>query len=222
MQADDNQYSAALRVFMVPELLEQILLRCTLTDLLINIPRVCTHFKATIENSIKLQRPLFFQPVTDTVLYEMAFSHAPGYYTKPSDTKLCEPWPHPVVENPFLLELSNDFLIQFGDDLRKREVIERPEASWRRMLVTQPPLQFVRLHTQWCGCVICGRQCPNLTASAADAQGAKMEKAISEELTPLYRQFWLETNGASTAEAMGSDFSYAMSHTDATIDPHVG
>lgn len=51
----------AAAVFSVPELLEDILSRLPMTELLLS-QRVSKQFKATIEGSVKLQRALFFTP----------------------------------------------------------------------------------------------------------------------------------------------------------------
>jgi hypothetical protein len=54
--------SACSEVFRTPELMEKILLECSMTDLLCRTPRVSKGFKATIDDSISLQQTLFLAP----------------------------------------------------------------------------------------------------------------------------------------------------------------
>lgn len=111
----------------MPEVLEMILLKLPTQDLLINAQRVNSDFRDIIANSPKLQQKLFFR-------------------LKPTDS------PTKVRINPFLEKFFPTFLsskLSYGKDLHKfeetadehiTEVYEREEASWRRMLLAQPPL----------------------------------------------------------------------------------
>ncbi|KAJ7224031.1 hypothetical protein B0H12DRAFT_286447 [Mycena haematopus] len=117
---------AQVTVMSTPELLEHTLAHLSMRDLLITAPLVSkTWHSVTLTPT--LQRILFFQ--TDT-----NFS--------------CR------VENPLLAELFPPFFTSEASDhwsspnsksiesmswAKAPDVFRRPEASWRRMLVTQPP-----------------------------------------------------------------------------------
>ncbi|KAF7377267.1 F-box domain protein [Mycena sanguinolenta] len=119
--------TAQVTVISSPELLELTLAKLPMRDLLVTAPLVCKTWQA-ITLTPALQRLLFFQPDTS------------------SDR----------AENPLLVELFPPFFAP-GGPIRwswpDSEAIEsmpwskapdafkRAEASWRRMLVTQPPAQ---------------------------------------------------------------------------------
>lgn len=121
------------KVFLVPEFLEMILLEFDTRTLLVSAQRVCRLWREMIRSSIKLQAALFFKPV--------AQPPAPG---------------STPIRNPLLERVWREFFHskpQFASDrwpdewsrtlpmmTRKREeAYTRPEASWRRMLLHQPP-----------------------------------------------------------------------------------
>ncbi|KAJ7466750.1 hypothetical protein B0H11DRAFT_2047580 [Mycena galericulata] len=116
-------------VISTPELLELTLAQLPMRDLLITAPLVCKTWQA-ITFAPSLQRTLFFEP----------------------DPSSSEP-----VQNPLLAEMFPPF---FGPEGRDRwswpgtfsaimsmpwskapDAFSRKEASWRRMLVCQPPVQ---------------------------------------------------------------------------------
>ncbi|KAK0664965.1 hypothetical protein DIS24_g282 [Lasiodiplodia hormozganensis] len=137
-------------VLETPELLEHILAQLPMRDLLL-AQQVCRRFNSIIASSPTLQQALFFRPRPATAT------------PKPSSIKLLHyPGDEPVAEtwerNPLLASAfwpwfdrstpKSRFSAPFWDpdifstlplaDEQTRFAFLRPEASWRRMLLTQP------------------------------------------------------------------------------------
>ncbi|KAE8135354.1 hypothetical protein BDV38DRAFT_284989 [Aspergillus pseudotamarii] len=118
--ATQNAQDITLSTF---ELLELILLQLD-TQTLLTAQRICQAWSRIIQESVPIQKALFFIP-TDS---------------SSASTK---------VQNPLLAKMfpsffqSNPTLLASVDMLQRPEKLEayiRPEASWRRMLVQQPPI----------------------------------------------------------------------------------
>lgn len=108
-------------VLWIPELLEPILLCLDMRTLLTSAQCVCWYWHDTINRSKAIQEALFFQPV-----------------------KVHDPV-HPV-HNPLLQELfwptgSETPFLDVPPFLpeKRNKAFHRKEASWRRMLIRQPP-----------------------------------------------------------------------------------
>ncbi|KAJ7125345.1 hypothetical protein C8R44DRAFT_137047 [Mycena epipterygia] len=108
-------------VMSTPELLELTLAQLPMRDLLLSAPLVCKTWQA-ITLSPTVQRALFFQP---------------------------DPQSEPT-QNPLLAELFPPFFApepQQASSImsmpwsKAPDAFKREDASWRRMLVTQPPAQ---------------------------------------------------------------------------------
>ncbi|KAJ7744770.1 hypothetical protein DFH07DRAFT_834278 [Mycena maculata] len=130
-------------VLSTPELLDLLLTQLSMRDLLISAPLVSKKWQA-ITLGPAVQRALFFrpdplsQPTKNPLLVEMfsPFFVAPtkgesprGWPVKPADIKAM-PWS------------------------KAPEVFKHPDASWRRMLVAQPPAQTLVMkstQTSWGG-----------------------------------------------------------------------
>ncbi|KAJ7777947.1 hypothetical protein DFH07DRAFT_796782 [Mycena maculata] len=109
-----------------PELLELILAQLPIRDLLVTAPLVCTLWQSTTL-SPTLQRALFFEP---------------------------DPSSDPPIQNPLLVEVFPPFFAPADEGStvdsvmampwsKAPDAFKRAEASWRRMLVIQPPAQRV-------------------------------------------------------------------------------
>ncbi|KAF7353302.1 putative f-box domain protein [Mycena sanguinolenta] len=111
-------------VISTPELLELTLSHLPIRDLLLTAPLVCKTWLA-ITRTPALQRILFFEP-------------------DPSPRAAC-------THNPLLAQNVKD--IKSMPWSRVPDAFNRPEASWRRMLVSQPPPQktLVREIARWRG-----------------------------------------------------------------------
>ncbi|KAF4307148.1 hypothetical protein GTA08_BOTSDO06092 [Botryosphaeria dothidea] len=120
--------NASETVFNTTELLELILSFANLGDLL-SAQRTCQRWKAVIDGSIKLQRCLYILPdrrgadcygLNPLLVQRFRFSRdARGYLSVDTNTE----W--------------------------QERVLSCPSASWRRMLVSQPPEPFALVGPPW-------------------------------------------------------------------------
>ncbi|GME22633.1 f-box domain protein [Neofusicoccum parvum] len=162
------------QVFRTPELLELILLHLPMRDLLL-AQRVCQTFRTLVRTSPTLQQALFFKPLPATALPQPS---SPSYLrSHPSRKPTAESW----ERNPLLIpdfwpwfdrdDPTNKYspTLRDPDTLKtlplatERRVWLRPEASWRRMLVVQPPvgqLEMMRMfHGMSCDDLADGTLC---------------------------------------------------------------
>ncbi|KAF2469083.1 uncharacterized protein BDR25DRAFT_304620 [Lindgomyces ingoldianus] len=143
LEPNDTARKAVLSVF---ELIEQILLQLPMYDLLM-AQSVCTRWRTVILSSSRIQRDLYFLP-----------REVPSN-ASPADLK-----PNPVLAAAFeeVFEISKrrglyhiwqrDFTVRkaFCMEILLHstmdswtEEVKYKEASWRRMLMTQPPVSSV-------------------------------------------------------------------------------
>jgi hypothetical protein len=127
-------------VLATTEVLAVILFHLPPQDLLVAAPRVSKHWQSTIAACPHLQRALFFLPSP----------------SRPAGRPFC-PTPNPLLAAPFrpflsagAPELSMEGLLRCGlpiadasDGRRRHRAFARAGASWRRMLVSQPPPRVV-------------------------------------------------------------------------------
>lgn len=142
---DDNKFAACHRVFDVPELAESIFLQLDLYDITWTILCTCRSWKAIVDNSMKLQRLLFYRPISSTRLHyfgdfrqNQEDDETGRWSTSDQDPGIYKIYPH-----PFLSVMYRD-----TRDLNW-EAIRRPEASWRRALATQPPTTEIGFQWDW-------------------------------------------------------------------------
>lgn len=126
------------RVLSMLELLEAILLEVDLLTLLVSGQRVCQKWHALIHTSPSLQQALYFKPCTET-----ANNQPMSSYTK-SHPLLIRNFPNLLQQTWYLPEYA------LALDLarlptNKKESFLRKGASWRRMLLSQPPMNVLRL-----------------------------------------------------------------------------
>ncbi|ETS79386.1 hypothetical protein PFICI_09239 [Pestalotiopsis fici W106-1] len=139
-----NSKSAAAQALEITEILVLILRKVDMHTLLVSCPRVCRYWKASIDSFESLQRKLFFlkdelaTPTHNRLLakhFPFAFEHADApperdlrFFSR--TTKLIAP-KHDVTfpDLPWIRD--------------RQDAYRRPEASWRRMLVHQPPFPGV-------------------------------------------------------------------------------
>ncbi|KAF8144400.1 hypothetical protein K438DRAFT_1426589, partial [Mycena galopus ATCC 62051] len=115
-------------VLSIPELLELILVRLPMRDLLVTAPLVSkTWHAATL--SPELQRALFFEPdaLSPPIRNPLLMETFPPFFAVP-----------PPNQNRWLWPGTPD-AIKAMPWSRAPEAFKRANASWRRMLVTQPP-----------------------------------------------------------------------------------
>ena len=150
----------------VPELVEMILLQLPVKDVLL-AQRVDRTWQGVITGSPKLQQALFFRPCSVHKAY-VTNSHYTSMQPCRSPAE-CDPKERrfPIArtaahDNPYwttdgkdqVKVLLNPYIQHWGDGYdilyrnrlgkglgRKHAAFTRPEASWRKMLLTQPPLR---------------------------------------------------------------------------------
>ncbi|KAH1497477.1 hypothetical protein LV164_001707 [Aspergillus fumigatus] len=117
-------------VLSTPELLENILLYLDVQSLLTSAQRVCRSWTRLIQTSLRLQQALFFQPIPpekcrEKLLNPLLAKHFWNFFPPARD-------PSGVRECTYLL-------LSGPEASERRQKLLRCEASWRRMLVQQPP-----------------------------------------------------------------------------------
>lgn len=147
------------RVLALPELLASIILQMPIVDILVNAQRVNRTWHGVIQNTPELQQALFFRPVP---LKPFCFADPRPHFSIPAslsdharqvyrrlpaarmlaaDDNSRNP---AIMNNPLLhriawLESHTD-----GDAFRIEYCkLITPEASWRRMYLSQPPTEYV-------------------------------------------------------------------------------
>ncbi|GFN11051.1 hypothetical protein AtubIFM56815_008617 [Aspergillus tubingensis] len=129
------------KIFLIPEVLEQVLVELDATTLLLS-QRVCHLWNSLIKTSPTLQRALFFRPEKQPPTEDQN----PKRTTNPFLDKLLKHF----VSNPTSVngtQDSSNWLCLFMPQQttnhqrlgRKQHPYSRPEASWREMLLDQPP-----------------------------------------------------------------------------------
>ncbi|CAH0047524.1 unnamed protein product [Clonostachys solani] len=154
----------ALQVFSTPELFDMILLAVDdMPTLVASVPLVCQSWKQHMDSSLELNRALFFIPDRETTMSDLdAASH---FRLNPL---LCEHF-GPLVESPATFDLDPpgfqspmdkfDYALRDGVNIHHiqmmrlsiagrgakglKERFAHKDASWRRMLISQPPVRKI-------------------------------------------------------------------------------
>lgn len=137
--------SAGERISDIVEVLEQILLDVPIKDLLVNAHRVNKTWVAVIKGSTKLQQALFFEPVPIESCRYADRTHLAqaGHQQRGYSTVVVHHETHGTVSRRYLHDVwvtANPFESLFKK--KRTEKTTRPEASWRRMFISQPPTIF--------------------------------------------------------------------------------
>ena len=121
------------------ELLEKILLQLDLRSLLISAQSVNRRWRQLIEKSSKIQRALFFQPekkrrgANEPMFNPLLMETFPSLFPQDGGTSA-------------IFSFTSLDMIQTPEKLA---AYARNEASWRRMLVQQPPLsELAFMHSE--------------------------------------------------------------------------
>lgn len=130
-EKETKAVTANARVFGIFELAEKILLQLPITDL-IHISRVSRKFQSTVANSKPLQRALFLKPLAGKSV--ILVKPKPGRMLFLSDES--SEISVRVLGNPFTRRIMRGVN---NDDA----AFLHHEASWRRMLLSQPPMRRV-------------------------------------------------------------------------------
>lgn len=121
-----------------PELLENIMMYLPERHLLAYAQRVSRLWHSLVNLSPTLQQKLYFQPITPS----NSNGHAINSVVNPILDELFAPWFRSFGRNTLSTSITLfDFRnMDWNSSLLKREAYRRKEASWRRMLVAQPPV----------------------------------------------------------------------------------
>lgn len=132
-----NHRMAAQKGLATPEILEMILIQVDISTLLTSAQRVCRSWFDVISKSPLIQKGLFFTPVNDS---EWVIGE------KRLNPLLIEAFPSifPTEDRPYSGCLDVCDLPMTQDALTMARFI-RKDASWRKMLVQQPPLLDIGL-----------------------------------------------------------------------------
>ena len=129
--------ASRVRTFEIAELLETILAELPPRDLLL-VQRVCKDWQAAIIASKKLQVILFFRPISNQTLAYGQGSSAIWHDSEDLENdKPVKPFWNPMLEpmyDSLAVSRTNTFYDRLPNDKWKK-----PEASWRKMLRSQPP-----------------------------------------------------------------------------------
>ncbi|KAJ6178171.1 hypothetical protein N7519_008632 [Penicillium mononematosum] len=132
--------SAINKVMDTPEILEMILAGTDMRTLLTSAQRVCRNWASLIRNSRSVQKALFFIPIKDSEW---------GVGEKIPNPLLTETFASffPTKNRPDTYQFDFHDLVMTRDASTMARFI-RADASWRKMLVQQPPISKVGLfHT---------------------------------------------------------------------------
>jgi len=138
-----QQSLAPERAFSIPEILEAILLNIEPRHLLVNAQRVNRTWHSTIRCSPPLQRVLFFEACPRNEKRESEFNVLlsaafPPFFEHNPDVEDDAKWTQESLSK-----------MDWNSCLQKRDAYSREEASWRRMLVLQPPIKELNILKSW-------------------------------------------------------------------------
>jgi hypothetical protein len=120
--------STANQALHIPEILHSILLQLPLQDLLVNAQLVSHDWHSAIKTSSRLQQALFLEPALGGDSQKLVFN--------PILQKAFPPW----FQQPASLYSRGKVFtdLDWSQPDERRRAFMRKEASWRRMLPTQP------------------------------------------------------------------------------------
>ena len=127
------------KVFLIPEILEMILLETDTRTLLTSAQRVCHKWHCLIKQSTALQAALFFKPVKYTLPRGVSAIRNP-FLTDDIWPWFCAKYVHRFKAPPVEGGVK---IAQIDDEYSER--FAREGASWKRMLFQQPPRSCIGL-----------------------------------------------------------------------------
>ncbi|RDW63038.1 uncharacterized protein DSM5745_10149 [Aspergillus mulundensis] len=191
-----------------PEILEMVLAQLDMRTLLTSAQRVCHSWASLAAQSPVLQRALFFTPIKDANEW--------GMNEKMLNPLLTEAFPSIFPDPPkdeddkekrFNFRFSDLPIATLEGEARARFI--RPDASWRRMLVSQPPMQDISLMHLRHGMGGDSAECWRVPADTTHA-GLRMERLfevllfhnpIRDRVSTKSRVYWVTGDGGERAVA---------------------
>lgn len=129
--------SAKARAMLIPEIFHLILASLPMRCLLTTAPLVCRHWRDTIDASPTIQQKLFFSPLPETTC-----TRREEFQLNPLLEEIFPLWfqsqRFPADDGPSRRKVFDDLPIA-----RHPVAFLRKGASWRKMLVQQPPTMVV-------------------------------------------------------------------------------
>jgi hypothetical protein len=145
--------TARHRAFAATELAEAIFLELSMSDILCGVIQTCKSWNTVVEKSTKLQQALFFKPIA---IKPLQYSFEKKGWVMPGTEAKYKVYEHPLLAKLNSLALDMHVTRSLAGDLRmspeivldavkKRahpasKAMHRANASWRRALVSQPPI----------------------------------------------------------------------------------
>jgi len=172
--------------------MEAILLELPSRDLLVGVQRVNRAWHNTIKSSPVFQRLLFFQPWPPSQRQEpkandLLSEAFPPFFSQTVNKNHYGKWPAEILSE-----------LDWNSSPRKIEAYSRKEASWRQMLVVQPPLKRLVI----------------VKTSSSMAQDGKTEgKLVTHRglrMGTLYDFVQEEVNSESTYQSTRFDLQWHM------------
>lgn len=127
-------HSTARSALAISEILEMVLLHTDMRTLLTSCQLVCREWRSLVARSLPIQKALFFTPIQasewaikETVPNPLLAEKFPTVFPAPDDSQ----------SQLRFFELSNCAMTKDSETLDR---FCRNNASWRRMLVQQPPI----------------------------------------------------------------------------------
>jgi hypothetical protein len=140
--------TAQSSVLGMPELLEAVLLCLDMQSLLTQAKRVCRSWHELINRSVQIQQALFYKPEPTPPTTHGVDTRAPlNMRQNPLFRQFFQPWFVDWIKHGDKTWQSTDLdaldLFKQSAVYKNRDAFLRKGASWRTMLVTQPPLPAI-------------------------------------------------------------------------------
>jgi len=146
--------TTAQQVLFTPELLEIILSQLSFCDLLVSAQRVNRSFNAVIGRSQSIRKALFFLPSTKQTDPQPCPLMRASSTTRFVDRRV-EDWVE--LQRDLMKQGKTEYMNEWLDNTglkpyncktaspARKEAMNRVDASWRKMLVIQPPIKEVHI-----------------------------------------------------------------------------
>lgn len=144
-------FEACEQFFGIAELFELFLIQCS-PGVLLNSTMVCRTWNERIESSTLLQEHLFFKPTEAREGDELTLNPMLAYFApilvRKSSSDDASTFAEPEYAKPEDLT-SVPWARNTSMNAPTRCAFARPEASWRNMLVSQPPISRIDWWHEW-------------------------------------------------------------------------
>jgi len=182
--------SATDQTWLIYEIIEAIFLELPLRDLLVNAQRVSRAWN-TVINLPSFQKRLFFEPrpknhISEAKLNPLLLESFPAFFTRAA------------ADNIGVAKWHQEILSEadWNSSPEKIDAYSRKEASWRQMLVSQPPITIIK--------VIKTTSTPGLDGK----REGRLVKCRGLKMGTLYDFIDEEVHSGSTHDSTGFDLEW--------------